>query len=89
MPAHVSFLSVSQKTSSQSPEARKEIADLKEKLAAKESDLGMYVHASESTISQTSPAILRKQASQNFKEYDRLATELNTISGNSSDKRRD
>lgn len=32
---------------------------------------------------------LRKQAAQNAQEYDRLATELNTLSGNKSDKRRD
>ncbi|KAI0331355.1 B-cell receptor-associated 31-like protein [Cubamyces sp. BRFM 1775] len=33
--------------------------------------------------------ILKKQAQQNAKEYDRLATELNTKTGNVSDKRKD
>ncbi|KAH9477130.1 hypothetical protein JR316_0011046 [Psilocybe cubensis] len=33
--------------------------------------------------------ILKKQAAQNHAEYDRLATELNELSGNKSDKRRD
>ncbi|KAF5351847.1 hypothetical protein D9756_007727 [Leucocoprinus leucothites] len=54
-------------------EAQKEIAELKEKLATKDRDY----------------ETLKKQASQNYKEYDRLATELNTLSENKSDKRRD
>ena len=33
--------------------------------------------------------ILKKQAAQQAKEYDRLATELNQKTGNISDKRRD
>jgi len=33
--------------------------------------------------------IVKKQASQNYAEYDRLATELNDLSGNKSDKRKD
>jgi len=33
--------------------------------------------------------IVKKQASQNYVEYDRLATELNDLSGNKSDKRKD
>ena len=36
------------------------------------------------------PDILKKQASQNNAEYDRLATELNTVTGqDKSNKRRD
>ncbi|KAL9708691.1 Endoplasmic reticulum transmembrane protein 3 [Leucoagaricus gongylophorus] len=54
-------------------EASKELLELKQKLAAKERDYDT----------------LKKQASQNYKEYDRLATELNTLSGAKSDKRRD
>jgi len=33
--------------------------------------------------------ILKKQASQNYAEYDRLATELDDLSGSKSDKRKD
>ncbi|KAF9450747.1 B-cell receptor-associated 31-like protein [Macrolepiota fuliginosa MF-IS2] len=59
-----------------SAEAEKEIADLKKKLAAREAK-------------ELDFKTLKKQASQNSKEYDRLATELNTMSGSVSDKRRD
>ena len=41
------------------------------------------------TLANLTTETLKKQASQNYKEYDRLATELNTLSGTKSDKRRD
>jgi len=59
-----------------SAEAEKEITELKKKLAAREAK-------------ELDFETLRKQAAQNGQEYDRLATELNTLSGNKSDKRRD
>ncbi|OSD06673.1 B-cell receptor-associated 31-like protein [Trametes coccinea BRFM310] len=54
----------------------KQIEDLQKKLAATEAKVKDY-------------DILKKQAEQNAKEYDRLATELNAKTGNVSDKRRD
>ncbi|KAI9058742.1 endoplasmic reticulum protein [Trametes sanguinea] len=54
----------------------KQIEDLQKKLAAAEAKAKDY-------------DIVKKQAEQNAKEYDRLATELNTKTGNVSDKRRD
>ena len=33
--------------------------------------------------------ILKKQAAQNFAAYDQLAIEMNDLSGNKSDKRKD
>jgi B-cell receptor-associated protein 31 len=40
-------------------------------------------------IHRAPPEILKKQASQNNAEYDRLATELNDLTGNKSNKRVD
>ncbi|KAM5530327.1 hypothetical protein V8D89_015998 [Ganoderma adspersum] len=54
----------------------KQIAELKTKLAAAEKKAADY-------------DIVKKQAEQNAKEYDRLATEFNAKTGNVSDKRRD
>ncbi|KAF8154184.1 B-cell receptor-associated protein 31-like-domain-containing protein [Crassisporium funariophilum] len=54
----------------------KEIASLKKQLA-------------DSKRGQQDFDILRKQAAQNNQEYDRLATELNTVTGNKSNKRVD
>jgi len=65
-----------QSGTTRSPTAEKEIAELKKKLAAREAK-------------ELDFETLRKQANQNAQEYDRLATELNTLSGNKSDKRRD
>ncbi|KXN90819.1 hypothetical protein AN958_03473, partial [Leucoagaricus sp. SymC.cos] len=67
------YAKLKQKGLSKTPEGEKEIAELKERLKMKDRDY----------------ETLKKQASQNYKEYDRLATELNTLSGNKSDKRRD
>ncbi|KAI0830317.1 endoplasmic reticulum protein [Trametes gibbosa] len=54
----------------------KQIEDLKAKLAAAEEKTKDY-------------DIVKKQAQQNAKEYDRLATEFNSKTGNVSNKRKD
>ncbi|CDO68740.1 hypothetical protein BN946_scf184989.g6 [Trametes cinnabarina] len=54
----------------------KQIEELQKKLAATEAKVKDY-------------DILKKQAEQNAKEYDRLATEFNSKTGNVSDKRKD
>ncbi|THH28761.1 hypothetical protein EUX98_g5431 [Antrodiella citrinella] len=59
-----------------SDEQNKKIEELTKKLAAAQEKVRDY-------------DIVKKQAEQNQKEYDRLATEFNTLSGASSDKRKD
>ncbi|KAI8968107.1 B-cell receptor-associated 31-like protein [Trametes punicea] len=54
----------------------KQIEELRKQLAAAQEKVKDY-------------DILKKQAEQNAKEYDRLATELNAKTGNVSDKRKD
>ncbi|PCH43172.1 endoplasmic reticulum protein [Wolfiporia cocos MD-104 SS10] len=59
-----------------SEEQAKQIEELKKKLAASEEKVRDY-------------DIVKKQAEQNAKEYDRLATELNAANGNVSNKKAD
>ncbi|KAI0758981.1 endoplasmic reticulum protein, partial [Fomes fomentarius] len=64
------------KSSSVGGDQTKQIEDLKKKLAIAEAKAKDY-------------DVVKKQAQQNAKEYDRLATEFNAKTGNISDKRRD
>ncbi|KAF9054152.1 endoplasmic reticulum protein [Panaeolus papilionaceus] len=61
------------KKSGASPDQKNEIEALKKELAK----------------AKQNEEILKEQASQNFQEYDRLATELNTLWGNKSNKKSD
>ncbi|PPQ73057.1 hypothetical protein CVT26_014649 [Gymnopilus dilepis] len=68
--------STSRNNGAQSEDQAKEIASLKKQLEDAKSKVRDY-------------DILKKQAAQNSKEYDRLATELNELTGNKSNKRVD
>ncbi|CCM05925.1 uncharacterized protein FIBRA_08163 [Fibroporia radiculosa] len=59
-----------------SQDQAKQVEELKKKLAAAEEKTRDY-------------DIVKKQAEQNAKEYDRLASELNAVNGDLSDKRKD
>ncbi|KAF8816990.1 B-cell receptor-associated 31-like protein [Phlegmacium glaucopus] len=71
-----SSTSNSSTSGAQNEDAAKEIASLKKQLE-------------QAKKTQRDFDILKKQASQNNAEYDRLATELNTITGQGSDKKVD
>ncbi|KAI0772407.1 endoplasmic reticulum protein [Trametes elegans] len=70
------YAKLKNETKSPQGDQAKQIADLKTKLAAAEEKVKDY-------------DIVKKQASQNAQEYDRLATEYNMKTGSVSDKRKD
>lgn len=86
--------SSSRSTGAQSEDQAKEIAALKkevEKAQKQQRDFGKQFLTSFNLrkLKDMHLEILKKQSAQNNAEYDRLATELNDLSGNKSNKRVD
>ena len=82
-----------QSTKSAGVDQTKQIEDLKQKLAAAEEkakDYGTSCREYFGTLlNPFRTEIVKKQAEQNAREYDRLATEFNAKTGAISDKRKD
>jgi hypothetical protein len=86
----------SSSSGAQNEDAAKEIADLKKQLGEAKKvqrDFGMLFLSIEYVLLLTHTGfyvtdILKKQASQNNAEYDRLATELNAVTGQDKSNKR-
>jgi len=72
-------------------QTQEECAKLKKASSPSSGELGHEIVNLKKALEQSKRdhEILKKQAIQNYAEYDRLATELNDLSGNKSDKRKD